>query len=181
MRELSRPLIFDIGGNVGQTVDTFKSWYPDSVIHTFEPSPHVFERLKINCKKFTGVNTWNLGIGSSNTSLLLQENEFSGMSSFLYPSEFSWGNIVRTTSVEVRTLDLLAREHNIDFIHVLKSDTQGYDYEVLKGASGLMEENRIGMVYFEFIFSDMYKNLPSFHDVFYYLLLITQLTPRPSV
>jgi len=32
-----------------------------------------------------------------------------------------------------------------------------------------MEEDRIALIYFEFIFSDMYENLPSFHDVFRYL------------
>jgi len=66
-------------------------------------------------------------------------------------------------------LDSFAIKHDIDFIHILKSDAQGFDFEVLKGASDLMEENRIALIYFEFIFSDMYKNLPSFHEVFRYL------------
>jgi len=164
-----RPVILDVGGNVGQSVEKFKTRFADSIIHSFEPSPLTFEKLKANCGKYTVVNTWNLGVGSSNTTLAFQENEHSVMSSFLSPSEFSYGNIVRTTSVKVTTLDTFARDHNIDFIHILKSDTQGYDYEVFKGASGLMEENRIALVYFEFIFSDMYKDLPSFHDVFRYL------------
>jgi len=81
----------------------------------------------------------------------------------------SWGKVGKSTSVDVTTLDSFARSHGIDFIHILKSDTQGFDFEVFKGASHLMEEDRIALIYFEFIFSDMYENLPSFHDVFRYL------------
>lgn len=33
-----------------------------------------------------------------------------------------------------------------------------------------MVENRIGLIYFEFIFSDMYKDLPRFDEVFRYLI-----------
>ena len=32
-----------------------------------------------------------------------------------------------------------------------------------------MKENRIGLIYFEFIFSDQYNNLPSLNDVLLYL------------
>lgn len=163
------PVILDVGGNVGQSVLKFKSQFPNPIIHSFEPSPSTFEKLKANCGNYAGVKTWNLGVGSSNTTLAFQENECSDMSSFLSPSEFSWGKILRTTSVEVTTLDTFARDNNINFVHILKSDTQGYDLEVFKGASGLMKENKIGLIYFEFIFSDMYKDLPSFHDLFGYL------------
>jgi FkbM family methyltransferase len=169
LRENKRLVIFDVGANVGQSVHKFKAEFPASVIHSFEPSPSTYKQLVANCRTYTGVNTWNLGVGSSNTTLAFQENEQSDMSSFLSPSEFSWGKIVRTTNVTVTTLDTFSRDYNIDFIHILKSDTQGFDFEVFKGASGLMEENRIALIYFEFIFSDMYKKLPSFHDVFRYL------------
>jgi len=163
------PVILDVGANVGQSVYQFRNKFPASVIHSFEPSPSTYEQLKARCGKLPGVNLWNLGVGSTNTTFAFQENEHSNMSSFLPPSKFSWGKIVRTTNVEVCTLDSFVRDQDIDFIHVLKSDTQGFDFEVFKGASYLMEENRIGLIYFEFIFSDMYKNLPSFHDVFRYL------------
>ena len=81
------------------------------------------------------------------------------MSSFLAPSEFAWGNVEKTTEVEVVTLDSFSVENNINFIHILKSDTQGYDLEVFKGAEGLMRQNQIGLIYCELIFSNMYKNM----------------------
>ena len=163
------PVIFDVGANIGQSVKKFRDLFPKCLIHSFEPSPSTYEKLRTNCENTSGVKTWNFGVGSTNTTLTFSENNHSDMSSFLKPSTYSWGTVVKTTEVQVVTLDSFARDQNIDFIHVLKSDTQGFDFEVFKGANQLMMENRIGLIYFEFIFSDMYKDLPSFDEVFRYL------------
>jgi FkbM family methyltransferase len=164
-----QPMIFDVGANEGQSVDEFKSAFPDASICSFEPSPQTHETLKKHCEGIPGARTWNCGIGSSNGTLPFREMEHNVKSSFLLPSVKCSGQIVKTTDVPVITLDSFAKEQGIDFVHVLKSDTQGYDFEVLKGASGLMENNRIALVYFEIIFSDMYKNLPSIPEVLRYL------------
>lgn len=163
------PTIFDVGANVGQSVDCFKRAFPDSRIHSFEPSPITYAKLSEHCSRREGVKTWNYGVGSQQATLPFLENSFSEMSSFLAPGEFCWGKIEKTTNVKVVTLDSFATEQEIGFVHILKSDTQGYDFEVFKGAEGLMKENRIGLIYFEFIFSNMYRSLPSFHEVFRFL------------
>jgi FkbM family methyltransferase len=89
------------------------------------------------------VKSWNYGVGSSNAILEFIENSHSEMSSFLRPSKYSWGKVEKTTNVEVITLDSFTKDQNIEFIHILKSDTQGYDFEVFKGADTLLSENRI--------------------------------------
>lgn len=163
------PVIFDVGANVGQSVDKFAKKFPASIIHSFEPSPATYQKLNNHCADLPLVNTWNCGVGSRQETLKFQENEYSVMSSFLAPGKLAMSKVVRTEDVPLITLNVFAEEHNIDFIHILKSDTQGFDFEVLKGANELMQQNRIGLIYFECIFSDMYKNLPKFHDVFRYL------------
>lgn len=162
-------LILDVGANVGQSVERFMREFPGASIHSFEPSPTTYQKLQENCKGLRSVKTWNCGVGSKEATLAFQENKHPDMSSFLAPGTASWGEIVKSTEVRVITLDAFAEEQGLDFIHVLKSDTQGYDFEVFKGASRLMDENRIALVYFEFIFSDMYQNLPPFDEVFRYL------------
>ena len=163
------PIILDVGANSGQTAKKFRRMFPDSTIHSFEPSPTTYEKLNARCAKFFNVKTWNCGVGAANATLTFQENDHSDMSSFLSPSKFCWGQIIRQIEVPIISLDTFAREQNLDFIHILKSDTQGYDLEVFKGASQLMSENRIGLIYFEFIFSDMYQGSPLFHEMFQYL------------
>jgi hypothetical protein len=92
------------------------------------------------------------------------------MSSFLTPSVDSWTKVIRSTEVEVVTLDAFAAREGLGFIHALKSDTQGFDFEVFQGARGLMESGRIGVVYFEITFSQMYENLPPFDALYRYLV-----------
>ena len=40
------PLMFDVGANEGQTVDTIKVNWPGATIHAFEPGPGAFARLQ---------------------------------------------------------------------------------------------------------------------------------------
>ena len=80
------------------------------------------------------------------------------------------GRVEKTTEVDVVTLDGFGAAQGIESISILKSDTQGYEYEVFRGAEGLMKGNRIALVYFEVIFSEQYQGLPPFHELFAYLL-----------
>lgn len=166
---VAQPMVFDIGGNVGQSIDRFRRAFANPVIHTFEPSPSTFAKLRHHTEGIPGVHCWNYGIGSANTTLTLVENDHSDMSSFLAPSSAAWGSVARHTDVPVVTLDAFAKQQRIEFIHVLKSDTQGFDFEVFKGAQELMRNGRIGLIYFEFIFSAMYEGLPDFAEVFNFL------------
>jgi len=169
LTDCNEPIIFDVGANVGQSVSLIKETFPSSCIHSFEPSPTTFRTLNDNCRNIPSFHAWNYGVGSQEAILAFLESERSDMSSFLPPSTFAGCKVDKVTNVPVITLDSFTEKNHVDFIHVLKSDTQGYDFEVFKGASRLMQENRIQLIYFEFIFSDMYKGLPKFHDVFCYL------------
>lgn len=71
--------------------------------------------------------------------------------------------------MELETLDNFCFQKEIQYIDVLKSDTQGYDLEVFKGAEILMEQNKIGWIYCELTFSDVYRNLPGVHEIFKFL------------
>lgn len=164
------PLIFDIGANIGQTVNRFRSAFPKAKIYSFEPSPTTFETLKGNVLKHTNVYLHNCAMGSSLKQMTFFENTFSEMSSFLKLSEFGWGTVAKETLVDVNTVDHFCSDNGIDRIDILKSDTQGFDFEVFKGAEGSMRLNKIGLIYFEVTFSDMYKDLPSFGEIYNFLV-----------
>jgi FkbM family methyltransferase len=170
LKGIEEPTIFDVGANVGQSALRYVKDYPNSRIHSFEPSPTTFDKLRTTCSSHSQVNCWNYGVGSENGVLEFLENNHPDMSSFLPPSEFAWGKIIKKTDVKVVSLDSFAQEQQIDYIHLLKSDTQGFDFEVFKGAKRLMQEKKIGLIYFEFIFSDMYKNSPSLDHIYRYLI-----------
>ncbi len=57
------------------------------------------------------------------------------MSSLLRPAAAAWGSIVRETEVAITTLDDYCRSTDVSRIDLLKIDTQGYELEVLRGAT----------------------------------------------
>lgn len=91
------------------------------------------------------------------------------MSSFLELDELGWGKIKDKTDIQIHTLDQFCLEHAIDHVDILKIDTQGFDFEVIRGAETLINENKVGLLYFEIIVSNQYKNLYKVGDVFNYL------------
>jgi FkbM family methyltransferase len=165
----ARPLILDVGANTGQTVKRFRKAFPSSVIHSFEPSQRIFDQLKTNIADRKEVFAWNAALGSVAGKQTFLENTHSDMSSFLELSKTGWGRIEQKSTVDVWTVDQFLEEHGIGFVDILKSDTQGYEFEVFKGAEQAMRRNRIGLLYFEFIFSDMYQGLARFDEVFGHL------------
>ena len=160
------PILFDVGANYGQTIDEFTEVFQNNTIHSFEPSPAVFEFLKKKTSTAKNIHIWNYGIGSSPKYLTLNENTNQNMSSFLKMGSDGWGLIERKTSVPVITIDQFCEENKIEKIDVLKIDTQGFELEVFKGAKRCMNENRIGLLYFEVTFIDMYKGLPTFGELY---------------
>jgi FkbM family methyltransferase len=164
------PTVFDVGANVGQSVTAFRELFPGSILHSFEPGPGAFRQLKANTRGVDNVHLVNAGVGSASGTQVLSENEHSDMSSFLRPAKAAWGSIVSETQIAVTTLDEYCGANHVNHIDLLKIDTQGYEFEVLQGATRLMAANQIRLIYMEVIFSEMYENLPSF-DVMYRFLL----------
>ena len=92
------------------------------------------------------------------------------MSSFLEMTSLGWGQAEKTTQVDVVTIDDFCAKNGISKIDILKSDTQGFDFEVLKGSAQLMERNKISLIYLEVMFSAMYRGLPRFDEMYRFLL-----------
>jgi FkbM family methyltransferase len=168
--DVPRPVVFDVGANLGQSVAIFRRLLPDSTLHSFEPGRKAFRELKAVSRGLRNVHLINAAVGSVSGRRTLRENEYSEMSSFLRPSSAAWGAVVAEREVEVTTLDTYCAEHGIERIDLLKIDTQGYELEVLRGAAGMLAAGRVGLVYMEVTFCDMYEGLPPF-DVLYRFLL----------
>ncbi len=168
---VAAPMILDVGGNIGQSVDEFTTNFPTATIHTFEPAPEAFSQLATKCDALERVSAWKLAVGSQTCNMPLGISNQSVMSSFLEHGPYSWAEKATQLEVEVTTLDEFADQQGIEFIHVLKSDTQGFDLEVLKGADRLMTAGRIAIIMFEHTFLEMYRGGPEFDELFRFLKL----------
>jgi FkbM family methyltransferase len=164
------PTIFDVGSNTGQSIEIFRSRFAAPAIHSFEPSTANFELLQ---SKYSGVERLhlnNFGLGARCETREFIENTRSDMSSFLEPARDCWGEVSARGSKEISTVDAYSAAKEISGIDILKTDTQGFDLEVLKGAAGMIREHRVRCIFTELIFSNMYEHMPRFDELLRFVL-----------
>jgi|GEM_PF-2073972 len=58
------PVIFDVGSNVGQSIDIFRSHFAAPTIHSFEPGTKNFDILKSKYSKVDRLHFNNFGLGA---------------------------------------------------------------------------------------------------------------------
>ena len=75
----------------------------------------------------------------------------------------------RQVPVPVTTLDSYVEGHGIRRLDLLKIDVQGYDLEVLRGASQLLTQHRVETILIEVNFIQMYVGQGSFGEIERYL------------
>jgi FkbM family methyltransferase len=161
-------IFFDIGANCGQTIKKMCNNYSNAKIHAFEPSKNCFESLKANFKN-DAIRFHNLAIGANCGQLEFNEYSWSALNSLLKRA-YGSAEILETYLVEVLTIDAFCRNNAVSHINLLKTDTEGYELNVLKGASEMMRQNKIQFVYVEIFFNENYIGQSSFGDIYNFLL-----------
>jgi FkbM family methyltransferase len=176
MRKLSvagdRPLVFDVGANIGQSIENFRHYFACPAIHSFEPSPQAFLELRRRTMDVPDLALSNVALGArSGQHVFFESAAGSPMSSLLPPGSECWGGggIRDTLQVNLGTIDEYCAQHEIERIDILKIDTQGYDLEVIKGASAMLQMHSIHLIHMEIIFGDMYQGIPRMDEVYAYL------------
>jgi FkbM family methyltransferase len=169
LRSQTSSLVFDVGANTGQTIERLLSLLPTPVIHAFEPGQAAFRTLQRSYSVFKTIRLNQFALGAAPGQLPFFENSELDMSSLLPLGPAGWGSIERHAKVDVVTIDDYCTVHGIGTIDLLKSDTQGFDLEVLKGADRMLAEHRIRLIYLEIIFSKMYENLPRADKIYAFM------------
>lgn len=166
----TKPLIFDVGANVGQSATQFRALFPSASIHCFEPGRSTFQTLARTVAGDRNISAWNCGFGAEVTEKQFFENEESVMSSFLPLGADAWAKNVTTTTMHIDTVDNFCGTREIENIDLLKSDTQGYDLEVLKGAERMLSSGAIKLVYLELNFAKIYAGQASPGRIYDFLI-----------
>lgn len=161
-------VLFDVGANLGQTIRKMKLEFPVSKIYAFEPSRTCYEILK-NKLDVESVFVFNNAVGSGIGKIKFNEYSWSALSSVLKRS-FGSAQITDTYDVDLVTIDSFCKLNNIAKIDLLKTDTEGFELEVLKGASEMLAQNKIQFVYLEVFFKENYIGQGSFGDIYNFLI-----------
>jgi len=156
-----RPVIFDVGANVGQSIDLFSRLFPRSSIYAFEPAADCFALLN---EKYTNerVRLFQVALSSSDGTREFFCYQRSVLNSLLpldtHPANpFANMEMINRTVVTTRAVDSIIRDVGVSQIDLLKIDTQGWDYEVLLGAQRALADGRVAAVMVELNFIPMYR------------------------
>ncbi|GAB4036834.1 FkbM family methyltransferase [Spirosoma gilvum] len=156
------PLCFDVGANQGQTIQLLQQCFANPVIHAFEPASKTFNAL--TSQSFgPNVSLHQLAFGEQAGTAEFRNYEQSELSSFLAVNPdkseniFFGEQVASVESVTVETLDSFCAAQGIAKIDLLKIDTQGFELPVLRGATRLLTEKRIGALLLELNFAPIYE------------------------
>ena len=187
-----RPIIFDVGANIGTTVQEFKHWWPQAQIHCFEPQDECWGELQAVAAQYPigeiSVNQCAVGSAKADGEIFYTHDISSGISGFHKINLESKDSIrlqeVRRLgeegladyeeglnqerSVSVARLDDYMQTVGVESIDLLKIDTQGFEPEVLEGLGDRLKN--VSVVVAELMFYDYYQRSLSFSDIEQWLL-----------
>ena len=186
------PIILDVGANVGGTIQEFKGFWPEAIIHAFEPQEECWSDLESVKSAFPSgdivINRTAVGNVFSEGLVFFTHDMSKGTSGFnkinlgsldsvhlkqLQESDHQKVSDYEKTlnherRVPVIRLDKYMSSHAIDRANLLKIDTQGYEPEVLEGLGDRLRD--VDVVLTELMFFDYYERSLSFSDIERFLL-----------
>lgn len=144
--EEDEPVICEDGSNIGASLMQMLAAKPKGRFYAFEPSlrfrPYLLRNVHLaGAEGRVEVRPWFLGTRRGRGILYVSASSASGVGADLDPQKRRG-----TQTVSVRTLDSELGGERVNF---LKVDTDGYEFEVLRGAEGILKQCRPAM-HFEF-------------------------------
>jgi FkbM family methyltransferase len=171
--------VFDVGGNLGHYHDLIRDQVGfRGLIISFEPVSQYAELLKKRAADEANWVVCDFALGSAPDTRQINVTKAPGLSSFLSPKkdvvEGFWRDDSFTSpqTVRIKRLDDvmgdLRRNHSFDAPY-LKIDTQGFDLEVLKGATRALSANVFRALQMEASVRPIYDGAPTYDQMVNYL------------
>jgi FkbM family methyltransferase len=131
---LQPEVILDIGSNIGASILYFHHRFPSARIVGFEPHPETFAVLQKNVADLPQVSVLNYGLGTTNTHITVptESVNFGGFSTKGRALPQRDRGVIEC---EVRRLDDVLHELNINKVDLIKIDCEGSEADVITGLS----------------------------------------------
>ncbi|MBK8552995.1 MAG: FkbM family methyltransferase [Ignavibacteria bacterium] len=145
--------ILDVGAHSAYWSGVAKSFYPYSNIYMIEPLEEMEEKLKEFCSKHPGSKYFLNGAGSKiETKIFTVIDNMEG-ANFMAAERKHLVNRNQQREVKVITIDSLIESNQIPVPDLIKIDVQGYEMEVLKGATRVFGKPKLSSLKYPFISS----------------------------
>ncbi len=134
-------IIFDVGANVGIMALQFSRLVPEGKVYAFEPTHYAFQRLQKNLslnpsiQNITPIQTFISRQSTSDHQLKAYASWKVDRSKAKDTHPVHGGTAMSAEKVGAISLDDFCRKEKISRLDFIKIDTDGYEMEVLAGAS----------------------------------------------
>ena len=170
--------LIDVGAHHGESIKFFNKNFSIDKIYAFEPSIDNFKILKEKVKDIKNIKFFNIAVGNkkglinftnhydSESSTIIKINQKSNYfkKKNLYLDFFNKNkNRLKNAQVKIDSLENLINIDEFKVIDLIKIDTEGYDFYVIKGLGNLI--TKVRFIYFEHHFHDMLLKEYKFNDV----------------
>ena len=172
----------DVGAHHGESIKLFNKEFNIDSIVAFEPSLKNYNKLLKYNKKINNLKTFNLALGEeknlvsftdhfeTQSSTISEINEHSNYFKkkifFLDPLNLK-NKKIQNTKVKMDRLENILKNLSINSVDILKIDTEGYDFKVIRGLGNSIK--LVKYIYFEHHFHDMLIKNYNLGDVNKYL------------
>jgi FkbM family methyltransferase len=146
-----KPVLIDVGANVGNYCISLANKFPQANIIAFEPSKVAFEKLEKNSALLNIVAERN-GLGEKSENLTIYTSSDSSHNTMYKEvlEKLLVKNKIEEEIIVIETLDNYCVKNNIDVVDFLKIDVEGNELSVLKGATKMLATKQIKVIQFEF-------------------------------
>ena len=160
-RGFSPALIFDVGASNGQWTRECRTLYPSAKYLLIDPLEQNRRALQDLAGTFPQIAVFHGAAGAAAGTIEIFDH--GDQSSVLQSADFPGPK----RSVEVTTIDELFAAHGAPPPVLLKADVQGYELEVLRGASRCLDATEVLLL--EVSFRRMYEDSALAHEIISYV------------
>ncbi|ODS24703.1 hypothetical protein AB835_02185 [Candidatus Endobugula sertula] len=142
--------VFDIGANIGIVTVTLSDLVGSTgVVHSFEPNPLLAKQLleTIEHNQSTNIKLHPVALGAKKDTLELVVPKGNRGAASLVRNAV--GDHCDKVEVQVAVLDELCQQEQIQAVRLVKIDVEGYEADVLAGASQLLSTIQPDAILFE--------------------------------
>ena len=169
------PIIFDIGCHKGETLDLIKKKFFFRKIYAFEPNKELVGTLKVKHKDVYFIDK---AVGEKNCKKIYYKSKFSPINTLNKKNNFSNylnfkkkiiskiyfnNNLDVEEEVDVISLKTFIKNLKIQSVDLIKIDTEGYEFYVIKGLGNYLK--KIKILLFEHHYDDSLIKNYKFSDI----------------
>lgn len=142
-------VFFDVGANIGLFSLVAKAKHADITVHAFEPADEVFDDFteNITLNGFSGINLHKKGISDATgpiTFNICEDNAYNSI------HDNPMVQIVKTVTIDTVSIDDFCEKNDISRIDIMKVDTEGAEFLVLKGGSRIFSAQNAPVLFMEY-------------------------------